>query len=181
VHQDASREGGCTQYAEVDAITWHAGNWNPFGPGIEFERMVTGPPGPDGLSEAEPLTANQLAWGDKIVDFLTEWGIPAILYGGPRYGAGAWHGWVNHHDLDADRSDGLTKAEWSMITSQPSPDLPPYLPKGVTEDMISTCVGTDGTVYCFVVSTNDHVWVTEKPPGGDWTGSFKDLNGTVRK
>ena len=27
------------QFAEADALTWHAGEWNTDGPGIEFERL----------------------------------------------------------------------------------------------------------------------------------------------
>ena len=66
VHRDASREGGCTQYAEIDAITWHAADaGNPYGPGIEWERNVIGGVNAEGLSDAEPLTDNQLEWGAR--------------------------------------------------------------------------------------------------------------------
>ena len=76
VHRDASREGGCTQYAETDAITWHAADpGNPYGPGIEWERNTTGGMNAEGLSNAEPLTANQRSWGAHIIDHLAEWGI----------------------------------------------------------------------------------------------------------
>lgn len=117
VHRDASRENGCTQYAEINAVTWHAAAaGNPYGPGIEWERLVTGGLNAEGLSEAEPLTANQIAWGARIVDFCAEWGINPYLYDGPRYGAGGWNGWVNHQAIDSQRSDGLTRAEWAAIT-----------------------------------------------------------------
>lgn len=117
VHRDPSRENGCTQYAEVDALTWHAAAWNDDGPGIEYERMTTGGYNAEGLANAEPLTSNQVEWGRRIVAFLAEWGIPIALYDGPRYGSAGWRGWVNHHDLDADRFDGLTRAEWNAITA----------------------------------------------------------------
>lgn len=115
VHRDASREGGCTQYAEVDAITWHAAAWNDDGPGTEYERLTTGGYNDEGLANAQPLTENQIAWGARIVAFLAEWGIPPVLYDGPRYGSTGWRGWVNHHDLDADRFDGLTRSEWDAV------------------------------------------------------------------
>ena len=118
VHRDASREGGCTQYAEIDAITWHAADaGNPYGPGIEFERNTTGGMNDEGLSNAEPLTQNQVEWGARIVDFCAEWGIPDVMYNGPRYGAGGWRGWVNHQAIDSSRSDGLTQNEWQAISS----------------------------------------------------------------
>ena len=121
VHRDASREGGCTQYAEVDAITWHAADaGNPYGPGVEWERNVIGGLNHEGLSEAEPLTDNQLDWGGRLVDFFAEWHIPAELYDGPRYGESGWHGWVNHQAIDSSRSDGLTRAEWDAI-ARPAP------------------------------------------------------------
>jgi hypothetical protein len=132
VHRDESREQGCTQYAETSAVTWHAADaGNPYGPGIEFERQVIGGLNAEGLSEAEPLTPNQIAWGSRLVDHLAAWGIAPELYAGERYGAAGWVGWVNHRDLDSDRSDGLTRAEWALLTGGPGapPGMPP-LPKG---------------------------------------------------
>jgi N-acetylmuramoyl-L-alanine amidase len=122
VHKDASRENGCTQYAEIDAITWHAADQgNPYGPGIEWERMTTGGQNDEGLSNADPLTDNQIEWGNQIVAFCAEWGITAELYDGPRFGGdvmpgGGYVGWVNHHDIDDQRTDGLLRAEWDLIT-----------------------------------------------------------------
>jgi N-acetylmuramoyl-L-alanine amidase len=134
VHRDASRENGCTQYAEVDAITWHAADaGNPYGPGIEWERNVTGGLNAEGLSEAEPLTDNQLQWGKRLLDFLAQWNIPTQLYNGPRYGAGNWRGWVNHQAIDSSRSDGLLRAEWDLMQTgggAPAPTPPPP----ITED-----------------------------------------------
>jgi hypothetical protein len=125
VHKDASRENGCTQYAEIDAITWHAADaGNPYGPGIEWERMTTGGQNDEGLSNADPLTDNQLAWGAKIIEFCAEWGIPAELYDGPRFEYGNWAGWINHHDIDDQRSDGLLRYEWDQMCggARPHPD-----------------------------------------------------------
>ena len=168
VHQDESREGGCTQYAEIDAVTWHAGgssgmpDANQRGPGIEFERMVTGPPGPEGLSEAEPLTPNQIQWANRIVEFCAEWGIPPTLYDGPRYGARDWRGWVNHHDLDKDRSDGLTISEWNSIIS-PGGDFP--VTRRIKVPQVVTVEGVPGRA--FMVDN-----VTQKELRGNPTGPF---------
>jgi hypothetical protein len=168
VHQDEFREGGCTQYAEIDAVTWHAGgssgmpDANDRGPGIEFERMVTGPPGPDGISEAEPLTPNQIRWGQRIAKFCAEWGIPAVLYDGPRYGARDWHGWVNHHDLDKDRSDGLTIAEWNLIIS-PGGNSPKT--RSIKVPQVVTVEGVP--FRAFLVDN-----VTQKELRGEGTGAY---------
>lgn len=124
VHRDESRENGCTQYAEIDAVTWHS--FEPhrlFGFGVEFERLTTGGMNDEGLSNFEDLTQNQIVWGRRIVDFAHEHGVPANLYDGPRYQVDGYHGWVNHKDVDPSRSDGLTRAEWSLVSSTtPSPE-----------------------------------------------------------
>jgi hypothetical protein len=124
IHQDASRENGCTQYAEIDAVTWHGANvGNPYGPGIEYERMTTGGVNDEGLSNAEPLTDNQVDWGARIVDFCAEWGMPVLMYDGAPAAYGNWNGWVNHHDLDpVNRSDGLLRAEWDLICGGARPE-----------------------------------------------------------
>jgi hypothetical protein len=124
VHRDQSRENGATCYAPIDAVTWHAANaGNPYGPGIEFERMTTGGVNDEGLSNAEELTPNQIEWGQRIVEWCASWGIPGQLYDGPRYQYGNWRGHVNHHDLDSQRSDGLLRAEWDLICGgAPAPE-----------------------------------------------------------
>ena len=161
VHRDAGREGGCTQYAEADAITWHAADQgNPYGPGIEFERMTTGGVNAEGLSNAEPLTANQIEWGSRLVGFLAEWGIPATLYGGPRYEQWGFRGWVNHQAIDSSRSDGLLVAEWDAISTGDvsagaggggAPGAPPWpgrllaQPPIMVGGDVSTWQGADGS------------------------------------
>lgn len=123
VHKDASRENGCTQYAEVDAMTWHAADaGNPYGPGVEWERMTTDGVNDEGLSNADPLTENQLEWGERIIAFLAEWGIPVQLYDGPRYAYGDWNGWINHMAIDSARSDGLRRAEWDYMCGGGGPE-----------------------------------------------------------
>ena len=154
VHRDASRENGCTQYAEIDAITWHAANaGNPYGPGIEWERMTTGGMNAEGLSNAQPLTQNQIDWGARIVDFCAQWGITAALYNGPRYQHAGWRGWVNHQAIDSSRSDGLLRSEWDAIVgggAGPSPapgtieeeDVMLIVKRGANPAEIAIIVGT---------------------------------------
>ncbi len=118
VHQDSWRENGCTQYAQMDSITWHA--FEPHrlrGGGVEFERYVTGGINAEGLSNFEDLTPNQIEWGKRIIDWCAELGITPILYNGPRYETVNWRGWVNHHDVDDSRSDGLTGVEWNLLVA----------------------------------------------------------------
>lgn len=118
VHQSADRENGCTQYAEIDAVTWHA--FEPHrlrGFGVEFERRVVGGLNDEGLSNFEDFTPNQIEWGKRIVTFAAEWGVPIDLFNGPRFETEGHRGWVNHKDVDPSRSDGLTRAEWNLITA----------------------------------------------------------------
>lgn len=122
VHREVSRENGCTQYAEIDAVTIHA--FEPHrlrGPGVEFERYITGGMNDEGLSNFQELTPNQIEWGKRIVDFCVEWDIPAVLFDGPRYRTENYRGWVNHKDVDRTRSDGLTRAEWDLLVPAVSP------------------------------------------------------------
>lgn len=119
------------QFAEVDALCYDSGNWNDEGPGIEVERLASEQYGPridirPGLQAAEPLTPDQTYWLGEIIRWLeSEWGIPAVLYDGPRYGVPAgWRGHVNHGDLDSQRSDGLTREEWAAVTGGGTPPKP---------------------------------------------------------
>lgn len=105
------------QFAETDAVTWHAAEYNPYGPGAEWERLPTGEYVRPGLQRAEPLTADQIVWGGRWVDHCAEWGIPKVLYDGPRFEVLnlGFSGQVNHGDLSDQRSDGLTPEEWALI------------------------------------------------------------------
>jgi len=142
VHKSADRENGATCYAPIDAVTWHAANQgNPYGPGIEWERMTTGGINDEGLSNADPLTQNQIEWGQRIVAWCADWGMPAQLWDGDRFApevmpGGGWIGWVNHHDIDDQRTDGLTNAEWQLICGgAPAPSPEPKLNREAIELM----------------------------------------------
>jgi hypothetical protein len=106
------KKGEPYQYAGLDELTWHAGPWNPFGAGLEFER----------LTADEPLTEDQEFWGGVVASILNrDWGIPLEHYQGPRFQAKNFRGFVNHGDLDDQRSDGVTEEEWGKFLSHNAP------------------------------------------------------------
>jgi len=121
--------GPAIQFAEIDAVTWHAGgsssmpDANQRGPGAEWERMPTGNYLRPGLQEADPLTPDQIEWGGRWLEFCEAHGIPKAHYPGPQFGAAGFAGHINHGDLDRDRSDGLTPEEWAAMTG-PAPAPP---------------------------------------------------------
>lgn len=98
------------QFAEINAVTWHAGPHNPRGPGHEFER----------LGYQEPLTDDQIGYGrDYHLWLHEEHGFPLSLYDGPKLQVPSdYRGFVNHGDLDKDRTDGVTREEWAALTAQ---------------------------------------------------------------
>jgi hypothetical protein len=113
------KTGPPIQFAEADAYCFDSGPYNDDGPGIEWERLPTGEYERPGLQLAEPLTVDQTEWGGRLLHWLhDEWGVPLELYAGPRFQATAtgFRGSVNHGDLDDQRSDGVTRAEWDAMT-----------------------------------------------------------------
>ena len=104
------------QFAEIDALTWHAGPWNSYGPGAEFER----------LGYDEPLTADQLEWGGRYHHWLSsEWGIPLVHFRGPpdgtRFDPSEFHGFPDHGAIDDQRTDGVTDAEFAPMAGLAPP------------------------------------------------------------
>ena len=97
-----NRDGTVFQFAEVDAVCWHAGDpWNSRGPGIEVEYL---PPQqlPDGTwvenDGDEVWTPPQREAVARLVEWLhDEWGVPYDFYDGPRI---AGHrGFITHRSL----------------------------------------------------------------------------------
>lgn len=81
------RNGEIVQFAEADAVTWHAGNWNTRGPGIEVEYLDE----PDIFTpEAHQATAG-------LVEWLISLGVPDQFYDGPRIAD--HHGFITHRSL----------------------------------------------------------------------------------
>ena len=136
------KAGPAIQFAEADSLTWHAGAWNPDGPGTEFER----------LSWDEPLTDNQLAWGRTIVGFLhDQWGIPLDFYDGPR--VVQWDGFINHASLGdkngdhQDHTDGISRSDWSLMLLTPPLDTETVVDLLERPDMfVLDCKGQPTTV-----------------------------------
>lgn len=108
------------QFAPTEAICWDACEWNPTGVGIEFER----------LSDAEPLTDNQILWGGRIIHWLNETdGIPLVFRDSPddRMPAGTeYHGFTTHRSLHEqacdEHYDYVTIDDWDrMVGPVPAP------------------------------------------------------------
>src|SRR5262245_40716424 len=72
-----ARDGRVQQFAEADAVCWHAGDpWNGRGPGVEVEYL----PGAD----AELWTPEQEQSVARLCDWLKGLGIIDAFYDGPR-------------------------------------------------------------------------------------------------
>lgn len=86
------RDGEVVQFAEVDAVCWHAGSpWNGLGPGVEVEYH----PSYDG---DEIFTSAAYAATARLVEWLhDEWGVPFDFYDGSRIAA--WQGFITHRSL----------------------------------------------------------------------------------
>jgi len=131
------KHGAPVQFAEIDALTWHAAEHNARGPGAEVER----------LGYHEPLTDDQVHWLRVYHHWLhDEWGMPLVQYRGPRFATQGFHGFVNHLDLSNQRSDGLTHAEFDLVVAGIAVPAPQSL-----EDEI---------VYMTNPRNLDEIWVT---------------------
>lgn len=109
------RDGEVVQFAEADALTWHAGTANRFGPGIEVEYL----PGVDDdlwTPEAYQATA-------ELVEWLIGLGIPDGFYDGPRIDPAGYTGFLTHRSVQ--QPDG--HSDWW-------PDLPRAAPTPPPED-----------------------------------------------
>lgn len=143
------KQGPPIQYAEVNALVWHAGvspsgtYWNPYGPGCEWERE----------NGDVPLTDDQYQWGAAWLNFCESWGIPKVHYSGPRYFPGGFRGQINHRDLCSDRSDGLSDAEWDRMVALAGGGgggFPPpaQIPEGEDSMLIWNTATNDLAILC---------------------------------
>jgi hypothetical protein len=101
-----SRDGEVTQFAEADAVCWHAGDpWNRRGPGIEIEY----------LDEDTIFTDAQL---EACADLIAWLPIPEVFYDGPRVGSHV--GFITHRSLlqsgDA-HHDYWPEEDWAAMTA----------------------------------------------------------------
>ncbi len=124
--------GTPTQFAPADGLCYDSGPYNDDGPGIEIERPVLYDENGNHLYNDYPrlslfrsLSYEQTLWTGKIIHWISdEWGVPFDFYQGPRYGATpSFRGYVNHGDLDPDRSDGITLEEWNAMDEAAMRDL----------------------------------------------------------
>jgi hypothetical protein len=86
-----SRDGTVTQFAEADAVNWHAGSpWNAYGPGVEIEHL---PSVDDAIFTPAAYSATAL-----LCQWLhSEWGVPLTFHDGPRLAG--YHGFITHRSL----------------------------------------------------------------------------------
>jgi hypothetical protein len=106
-----SRDGTVWQYAEADAVTWHAGNptidWNQRGPGIEVEYL----PGADDTVFTD---AQRDATGALVHWLADTYNIPLDYYDGQRIDA--WAGFIAHNSLvGADHTDTWPRDDWDRM------------------------------------------------------------------
>ena len=97
-------------YAFFDALAWHAGDWNGYGPGIEVEFL----PGEDDSI----FTSESLASTGSLVRWLhDEWGFPLEYYDGPRIDP-VWDGFIAHRSLlGGDHTDWWPREDWDQMVS----------------------------------------------------------------
>lgn len=104
-HWLVRRDGEVVQFAEADAITWHAGEANSYGPGIEVEYL----PGAD--DDLWTPAAYQAT--GRLVDWLINLAIAPTFYDGPRVDPAGVTGFITHRSIR--QTDG--HSDWW-------PDLP---------------------------------------------------------
>lgn len=113
------KDGRVFQYAEADAITSHACEWNDEGPGLEFERE----------NWSVSLPAAQIRAGGKLIRWLhATHGYPLLHHSGARLAIGSgFRGFVNHgslvHKACDQHTDGVTHGEWDAMIRQ-GDDMP---------------------------------------------------------
>jgi hypothetical protein len=105
--------GAGWQFCEFDSMCSDAGKFNVYGPSVEVERF-----------HDDDLTPDQIESLRLIGEFAeAEWDIPNVPYRGDRFDAEGWRGHINHSDF-AYNPDGLTVAEWEVITLPAAPPTP---------------------------------------------------------
>jgi hypothetical protein len=108
-----SRDGTVTQFAEADAVTWHAGNWNGRGPGIEVEYLP-------GVDDEVFTDAARDACGE-LVRWLGST-IPLDYYDAARINT--WHGFIAHGSLiqsGDSHTDSWPRSDWDQMVGTAPP------------------------------------------------------------
>jgi N-acetylmuramoyl-L-alanine amidase len=112
------KDGTVKQFAELNALCWDSGEWNPTGPGIEIER----------LGDWEPLTPQQVASCGALVKWIAaEWGIWLAFYdtwgdNGARVPVGGSPTpYLTHRSLiqSSQHVDYVTYDDWAAMLAEP--------------------------------------------------------------
>lgn len=171
--------GAPYQFAETNALTWHAAHMNPYGPGVEIERMSAGSMWRWGLSGWETLTEDQAYWLRAWHEHCLEWGIPAEHFIGPRFEWQGFRGNANHGDVDNQRSDGITDLRLGEATAEWQATAPGTIIKP-TEPVKQLPRRDRKMIFCWLV------WHGLPPGGlvdvfynGGWMENFANEGGTA--
>lgn len=137
-----ARDGTVYQGAEADALTWHAGTANAWGPGIEVSYL----PGVDDelwTPEAYAATADLVAW-------LIGLGIPDAFYDGPRIDPAGFSGFLTHRSVQ--QPDGHSDW-WPELPRRNAPKENDRMKPGLFLDKPS------GRVYVYDPNNNTKTWL----------------------
>lgn len=173
-HWLIARDGAIQQFAEADALTWHVGEDNAYGPGIEIEYL----PGQD----AEVFTdAARTACSGLIHWLNTEWGIPLIYHDGDHdITPGGFAGFVSHKSIiqSIEHQDFWPQSDWNLMTVVP-PTPAPIIPPSGDEIMITATTDKDGNVYIFGVAVDQQMYFRKFTASTQaWDANWNTLHGT---
>jgi hypothetical protein len=112
-HWLVRRDGEVVQFAEVDALTWHVGNWNGYGPGIEVEYLP-------GVDDEVFTDAARVACGSLVRWLCSEWGFLLDYYDGDRIPP-VWRGFIAHRSVQGgDHTDFWPRQDWDLMVAAPA-------------------------------------------------------------
>lgn len=162
-HWLVSRDGRVQQFAEADALTWHVGEDNAAGPGIEVEYL----PGQDDTVFTD---AARQACGALVRWLSAEWGIPLQYHDGEHdTQPGSFAGFVSHKSIiqSEEHQDFWPQADWDLMVGVPP--VPPT--DNLLEDpLVTTQLLPDGSVLVFCVGTDNGVYSCTRDKNGHWGG-----------
>jgi hypothetical protein len=106
------RNGEVVQFCEIDALCWHAGDWNGTGPGIEVEFLP-------GVDDQIFTDAARDACAKLVLWINASWGINLDYYDGERTPM-PHLGFIAHRSLaapGADHTDFWPREDWDQMIS----------------------------------------------------------------
>lgn len=157
-----SRDGRVQQFAEADALTYHVGEDNAYGPGIEVEYL----PGQDDAvftPQARTACAALIKW------LSSEWGIPLVYHDGDHdIQPGTYAGFLSHKSIiqTEEHQDYWPQADWDLMVGT----LPTPTDNLLEDPMVTTQLLPDGTVLAFCVGTDNGVYCCSRDKTGKWGG-----------